>query len=206
MLPRIRKYDSSFRTRWFALILAGAVVSMIGPVIFGTAMFIRQFRAGGVGIGVEQHPWLWHVGMVALWFLPILFLIEWATRGKLMEDTVAEAGDMPRFIGGRIVAGAFLAEMCLWGPRMVTGGVRKQIGLARHRGADRTRAAAMLAELINRGESLPIGALYALAQGRDDAFADALAYLIFHDLLDTSKNADRAWLTSKGKKALGLGK
>jgi hypothetical protein len=143
--------------------------------------------------------------MVCLWFLPILFLIEWATRGKLMENTVDEAGDMPRFIGGRVVAGAFLAEMCLWGPRMVTGGVRKNVGLTRHRKADRLLASAMLAELLNRGESLPIGALYALAQGRDDAFADALAYLMFHDLLDTSKNGDRAWLTSEGKKALGFG-
>jgi len=28
---------------------------MIGPVIFGTAMWIREYRAGGLGIGDVQH-------------------------------------------------------------------------------------------------------------------------------------------------------
>ena len=206
VLPRLKKLDGSFRARWFALLIAGAVVSMIGPVIFGTAMWMRQYRAGGLGIGVVQQPWWWHVAMVSLWFLPILFFIEWITRGKLLENTVDTVGDMGRFIGGRAVAGAAFVEMCLWGPRMVTGGARKQFGLTRHRRADRTLAAAMAAELVNRGDGMPIGDLYALAQNRgDDAFADALAYLMFHDLADVSKKGDRVWLCSDGKKALGVG-
>jgi hypothetical protein len=201
MLPRLRKHDSSFRTRWLALILAGAVVCMIGPLLFGSGLWLRQFN----GRSDVHHPWLWHVGMVALWFLPIMFLVEWVTRGKLFENTVEEMSDVPRQFGsGRIVGGAFIAEMCLWGPRMVTGGVRQNIGLTRHRKADRLLAAAMLAELTNRGESLPIGELFKLAHGRDDAFGDALAYLMFHDLVDTSKTGDRAWLTSGGKRSLGL--
>ena len=204
VLPKLRKLDGSFRARWFALMIAGALVSMIGPVIFGTAMWMRQYRAGGLGIGVVQQPWWWHVVMAALWFLPILFFIEWITRGKLLESTVEDAGDMPRFIGGRMVAGAFFVEMCLWGPRMVTGGVRRQIGLTRHRNADRALSAAMIAELLNRGDGLPIGELFALAHGRDDKFGDALAYLMFHDLADVSKKGDRVWLCSDGKKALGV--
>jgi hypothetical protein len=205
VLPKLKKLDAGFRARWFALLIAGAVVSMIGPVIFGTATWIRQFRAGGLGIGDVQHPWLWHVGVVCLWFLPILFFIEWITRGKLLQDTVEGVSDMPRFIGGRAVAGAFFVEMCLWGPRMVTGGVRRQFGLSRHRRADRALAAAMIAELLNRGGSLPIGEVFKVAQGRDDAFGAALAYLMFHDLVDVSKTGDRVWLCSDGKRALGVG-
>jgi hypothetical protein len=203
VLPKLKKLDASFRGRWLALLFVGALVSMIGPVIFGSAMWIRQYRAGGVGIGIVQHAWWWHLGMVCLWFLPILFLVEWLTRGKLMEDTVAEAGDMPRFIGGRMVAGAFFVEMCLWGPRMVTSGVRKQIGLTSHRHADRTLAASMLAELLNRGEGMPTGDLYVLAKNDGDAFESSLAYLMFHELVDISKSGDRVWLLSEGKKTLG---
>ena len=203
ILPKLKKLDASFRARWFALFVAGALVSMIGPVIFGTAMFMREYRAGGVGIGDAQHSWLWHVGMVSLWFLPILFLIEWITRGKLLENTVEATSDTPRFIAGRAVAGAVFVEMCLWGPRMVTGGIRKQFGLTRLRHADRRLGAAMLAELVNRGEGLPIGELYVLAKNNDDAFAEAMAYLMFHDLADVSKSGDRVWLCSDGKRALG---
>jgi hypothetical protein len=198
VLPRLKSLDKGFRARWFALLIAGALVSMIGPVIFGSATWIRQYRTAD-----EVHPWLWHVGMVCLWFLPILFLIEWMTRGKLLENTVEETAGMGRFVAGRMVAGAVFVEMCLWGPRMVTGGVRKQIGLTRHRHADRGLAAAMVAELINRGDGLPIGELFALAGNRDDVFGDALAYLMFHDLADVSKTGDRVWLCSEGKKALG---
>src|SRR5918993_1445108 len=100
ILPKLKKLDSSFRARWLALLVAGALVSMIGPVIFGTATFIRQFRAGGLGIGDVQHPWLWHVGFACVWFLPILFFIEWITRGKLLENTVDATSDTPRFIAG----------------------------------------------------------------------------------------------------------
>jgi hypothetical protein len=201
ILPKLKALDRSFRTRWFALLIAGAVVSMIGPVIFGTLFWMRQF--GGRHVLV-QHSWWWHVGFVCLWFLPILFFIEWITRGKLLENTVEETSDMGRFIAGRAVAGAVFVEICLWGPRMVTGGVRKQFGLSRHRHADRALAAAMLAELLNRGDGLPIGDLFALAQNRDDAFSGSLAYLMFHDLVDISKTGDRVWLLSEGKKELGV--
>ena len=150
ILAKLKKLDTSFRTRWLALLIAGALVSMIGPVIFGTATFIRQYRAGGVGIGVEQEPWLHHVGYACLWIL-----------------------------AGR---------------------------LNRQRRADRALAAAMLAELLNRGDGLPIGEVFKVAQDRgDSAFSAALAYLMFHDLVDVSKTGDRVWVCSDGKRALGVG-
>ncbi|MEA2709530.1 MAG: hypothetical protein QOF78_2131 [Phycisphaerales bacterium] len=203
VLPKLTKIDTGFRGRWFALILAGAIVSMFGPIIFGSAIWLRQFRGAGVGIGEKYHSWWWVVGMTCLWFLPILFFIEWITRGKLLDSAVEDVGDMPRFVAHRAVAGAFFVELCLWGPRMVTGGVRKQIGLTTHRHADRTLAAAMLAELLNHGEGMPIGKLYVLAKNDDHAFSTTLAYLMFHDLVDVSKKGDRVWLLSEGKRTLG---
>lgn len=201
ILAKLKALDKNFRVRWFALFMLGAIVSLFGPIIFGSLFWMRQFGRHHVSM---HHSWLWHVGFTCLWFLPILFFIEWVTRGKLLENTVEEVDGMGRFIGGRVVAGAVFVEVCLWGPRMVSGGVRKQFGLSRHRRADRALAAAMYAELLNRGEGLPIGELFVLAQNRDEAFSDALAYLMFHDLVDVSKSGDRVWLTSEGKKTLGI--
>ena len=93
--------------------------------------------------------------------------------------------------------GLVLVELCLWGPRMVIAGAKKLHHLGRHRGADRALAAELLAALANRGEGMPTAELYPLAHGRDDAFGDSLAYLLFHDLIGISKSGDRAWLLSE---------
>ena len=68
-----------------------------------------------------------------------------------------------------------------------------------------TLAAAMIAALLNAGDGLPIGDLFVLAQNRDEAFSNSLAYLMFHDLVDISKKGDRVWLLSEGKRSLGFG-
>jgi hypothetical protein len=204
LLAKLRAIDSGFRMRWLALFVAGAFVSMTGPMLFGSLFWLKQFKGQGVGIGDLHHSWLWHVGVTAAWFLPILFLVEWVTRGKLMEDAAAEAADMGRYAGGRLMQGAFLAEMCLWGPRMVIAGVTKQVGLGKHARTDRKLAAEMLATLLNAGEGIGTGQLYLLAKGNDQAFADVLAYLMFHDLIGVSAKGDRAWLLSDGKRQLGV--
>ena len=203
ILPRLRKLDAGFRGKWLALMLLGAAVSLVGPAIVAAIMRMREFRGGGVGIGDEERTWLWHFAVACAWLLPLLFLLEWLTRGfadRMFEDTRDDDPDW----AGRVVGGALIIDVCLWGPRMVTGGVRRQVGLSRHRRADRTLAAAMLAELLNRGHAVPTPELLLLAKGRDEAFAAALAYLMFHDLVGVSKNGDRAWLLSEGKRMLGV--
>ena len=100
--------------------------------------------------------------------------------------------------------GLVLVELCLWGPRMVIAGTKKLHHLGRHRGADRALAAELLAALANRGEGMPTAQLYPLAHGRDDAFGDSLAYLLFHDLIGISKSGDRAWLLSEARRSLRL--
>ena len=200
--PRLARVERGFRSRWLMLMLAGAAVAMIGPVLFGSAWWLRNFRAPGVGIGVEYQPWIRCVLLWAAILLPVLFLIEWVTRGRLFDNTVEAMDDMPLGVERRLVGGAFLAEMCLWGPRMITAGFRNLAGLARHRDADRVLAAAIIATLLNRGEGVGVVELYAHAQGRDDAFGRVLAYLLFYELIGMSKNGDRLWLLSDAKKVL----
>lgn len=204
LLPKLRKLDAGFRARWLVLMVVGAAVSMIGPVLIATWLWLREFRSGGVGIGDVQHSFAWHLGVASACFLPVLFAVEWLSRGRLVDDAFEDTKDDGADWAGRVVAGAAILDMCLWGPRMVTGGARRLLGLRRHRAADRALAAAMLAELFNRGQGMPVAELFTLAKDRDEAFSAALAYLMFHDLIDISKNGDRAWVVSEAKRTLGV--
>ena len=204
VLPKLRKLDAGFRGRWLVLMIVGAAVSLIGPAIVASILYTMEFRTGGVGIGDEQKPWVRHFWITCLWFLPVLFFLEWITRGKFVDQTFENTQEDDPDFAGRAVGGAMIIDTTLWGPRMVTGGFRKQAGLTHHRRADRTLAAAMLAELLNRDQGASIDDLFALAQGRDEAFTKALAYLMFHELVDVSKNADRVWLLSEAKRKLGV--
>jgi hypothetical protein len=213
LLAKLRAMERGFATRWMMLAFGGGVVCLIGPAIFGTFYWLRQFRGGGVRIA-ETHTWIGAVSLTAAWFLPVLFFIEWVTRGKLLENTLDTAGDMGfsygnRMVGGgyfagRAMTGAMLIEICLWGPRMVIGGAKRLFSRTQHASADRNLAAKMLHAMLLRGEGLPTAQLYPLANGRDDAFSDALAYLLFFDLIGIAKAGDRAWITSEGKRALKL--
>jgi hypothetical protein len=211
VLAKLRAMERGFFTRWLILALVGGVVCMIGPVIFGTLFWLRQYR-DGVAI-VEPRPWLIVVSMTAAWFLPILFLIEWLTRGSLLENTLEGASDMGFSYGGRMaggsyfagraVAGAMIVEMCLWGPRMVIGGITRLFHRTAHARADRKLAARMLHAMIVKGEGLPTAQLYPLASDAD-AFSETLAYLIFFDLIGLSKKGDRAWILGEAKRTLGI--
>ena len=204
MFAQLRRLEGGFRARWSLLILAGAAFCLIGPVLFGTFIWLHQFqerRSAGT-----EYSWLNRVIVTGLVFLPILFAIEWATRGKMLEEGAEALGDSMRLPGVRGAGqGLVILEMCLWGPRMVIGGTRKLLGLSQHRRADRALAAEMVATLANRGEGIPTAQLYPLAKNDDAAFGDALGYLLFHDLIGISKAGDRAWLLSDARRALRLG-
>jgi hypothetical protein len=193
--------EGSFVARWTLLVALGSLFCLLGPVIVGSFIWLKQFQTRGMAM----HSWLFRVAQTGVFFLPILFLIEWATRGKLLEEGAEALGAGSRLPVGRQAAqGMVFLEMCLWGPRMVIAGTKKLYNLSKHRGADRNLAADMLAMLVNAGQGIPSAQLYPLAKNNDDAFSDALAYLLFHDLIGISKTGDRAWLLSEAKRTLGV--
>jgi hypothetical protein len=203
---RLAAMQRDFRARWIGLLALGAIVCMIGPVVIGSAIWAKQFgRRRGVVLGHAAHSWVACVGMTALWFLPILFVIEWLTRGKLLESVTDAAQDSyhPLF-AGRALGGAFFVEVCLWGPRMVIGGTRRILDQSKHAGADRLLCAKIVHALAIRGEGAATAELFRHADGRDIAFGDALGCLMFYDVIGISKNGDRAWLLSEAKKTLHL--
>src|SRR2546430_6753041 len=116
---KLARMEQSFLARWLLLVLAGAAFCLIGPVLFGTLIWLHQFGERGG----EIHSWLNRVVVTGVIFLPILFLLEWATRGKMFEEGAETLGDSVRLPGVRGAAqGLVIVEMCLWGPRMVIAG------------------------------------------------------------------------------------
>jgi hypothetical protein len=204
---KLRRNESAFRTRWIILIALGAIVTMLVPLVIAALKWSAQ--------AMRRNPPPQSFMMIAFQVcaiaLPIFFLLEWITRGKLMEKTAETVGDLGLSSGARLMPGvgrgvaviAFI-EFCLWGPRMVIAGSKRIFGMSRHRGADRALAGKMLHALIVKGEGLPTAKLYPLADGRDDAFSDALAYLLFFDLIGISKTGDRAWMLGDAKRTLKL--
>jgi hypothetical protein len=201
---RLREMERSFRTRWIGLMVLGAFATMFGPVVIGSIMYGAQFNARRVG---TIHSWTAMVGRVAIFVLPVLFFLEWITRGKLFEDAAesySEAEGLARFGMGRGMAYVIFMEVCLWGPRMVIAGTKKIAGQGSHARADRNVAAAIVHAFVINDGGMGTGQLYPLAGGRDDVFADVLAYLMFFDVIGISKKGDRAWLCSDAQKALKL--
>lgn len=205
MRDKLLAMERSFRARWLGLIVLGACATMFGPLVIGSIAWGGQFSAHHVG---PIRPWMVMVGVTSAIMLPILFGIEWLTRGKLLESAADAYGEMGswRYVTGanRGMAGLVFFEICLWGPRMVIAGSKKIAGQSKHADADRNVAATIVRAFALRDEGINTGELFTLSGGNDAIFGDALAYLLFLDLIGISKAGDRAWLLSQARRALDL--
>src|SRR4051794_1660234 len=86
--PRLARMENSFVARWTLLVVLGSAFCLIGPLLVGSLLWLHQFQQRGAII----HSWLSRVITTGVVFLPILFLIEWATRGKLLEEGAEALG------------------------------------------------------------------------------------------------------------------
>jgi hypothetical protein len=201
VLGKIRRNEAAFRTRWITLITLGFFVVWIGPALAATIVLLYQVRHLP-----DPQPW----GQLFVWCsvigLPILFALEWATRGSFMESAMDGLGD-PDTIAGRYAhtrggVAVLLTEISLWGPRMVIAGARRLAAAARLGKAPQAPAAALLAVMLRQEDGMSSG--QALTQsGLDaDSFGDALGYLTFHEIVGISKDGTRLWVATEARKRL----
>ena len=204
----LKRGDASFVARWIVLAILGFLVLWIGPIIAATVAYLLRMRD-------SYTPWLTCFIWSCLILLPILFFFEWLTRGKFFDNTIDGMGDVRDYasyggagayhafyLRGRIAAGAFAIEMCLWGPRMVIAGFRRIAALSRVKPKDYAPAAALLAPLMRQEDGLSTGAVMTQAKLNADDFAAALAHLSFHELVGISQDGARIWMLSDARKKL----
>jgi hypothetical protein len=197
-------YDRSFRTRWLLLMTLGLVVTLFGPVAIGSIIWFAQFSDRHIG---ETRSWLDVVVTTGAIVIPIQFLLERLTRGKLLESMAESLGEssspLTYMVRGRATVGIVFVEACLWGPRIFNAGWKRIRGLSLQGRASRATAGKILESLLQRdGGITTADAMVASGTLDDNAFGDALGYLMFLDFVDLSKTGDRVWASSDARRAI----
>jgi hypothetical protein len=190
----LRAHERRFRLGIIALLIGGAALALVGPIIVGSLVFLKQFRRGHVA----SMSWFAAVGITAFFVVPLIFAIEFATGGKFIDDFAETMADRP-FTVRRAGSGAVFLEVFLWGPRMIIAAFRRVSGINACKGHDRALAAAMLGKLLMRDESMPAGEVF---DATNPAAVASLTYLTFYDWIDISKAGDRIWILSEARKRL----
>jgi hypothetical protein len=197
---RLRRLDASFRTRWTILAVLGFIVLWIGPLVCAAILWASQ-KLEHRGYTTFLAFFLWSAAIL----LPLLFLLEFLTRGAFLESSVNSV-DTSTLAGNyamrRAGAGLVAIEVCLFGPRMIIAGIKRVAGAGRFSTNDRQAAAQILSALLRREDGMDAGTLFTESALPDDAFGQALAYLTFHDHIGISKDGARIWLLSDARKQL----
>lgn len=178
------------------MLLFGAPMLSLGPMFFGS---IWWFEVAGVA-------WWPTVCRSAFVVLPVLFLIEWRTSGNFATDTTAA---IPTLGFGRVAvparraAASYLIVMvlCLLGPGLVLGAWRRLRTLWLHRGADRSRAAKIVGELMLCDGGVDV---FSLLHGREELtdLSSTFAYLVGREWIDFSKDGGKVWVLSESRKRI----
>ena len=198
----LRKRESTHKTTSTLFLVGGLAWLVVAIAFIASIAWIMQFGRRGRAL-MPAGSWSWYYMMTALIAGPLLFFLEYVTRGSFLSDAADEYKDygaVSRHMMGRGMAFVIFIEMGLWGPRSVLSAFRKFSGSRSMAGADRDAAAMIIANLLRGGDGLPIGAALAGVQG--SASSDALAYLAYYDWIGISKSGDRVWVLSDAKRAL----
>jgi hypothetical protein len=200
VLARVRKHERSFRSRWALMFVLGMVALWIGPFLAATIIWVLQFHLGGIPDS-WGYLFTWSMGLI-----PLLFLMEWMTRGAFMDDAVDGIGgadNMSASFGHRQMSSlALVTEISLWGPRIIITAARRFTAASRLGRNPQPAAAAVLAVLLRRDDGTPSASVLTQSGLSADDFGDALAYLTFHEWIDISKDGAVVWICTAARKRL----
>lgn len=202
IVRRLRAFDARYRTRWTTLLLLGVLVCWVGPVFFTMIIWITQYMAHSDAIDLPvTFAWCCAIG------IPVLFALEFATRGMFYEtpdgaSVDSMGGDAP---ANRAGAFALMIEISLWGPRMVITGIKRLRSEGRFGNTTRKTGATIVICLAKCEDGgMGTAQIFTRCAVSDELFADALAYLMYHDRVDISKDGSRIWILSETRRRLIL--
>lgn len=144
--------------------------------------------------------------IIAVVCLPALFLLAAKAQrplpspgsdAGLLADRGREGGSSPL---DPVKAAAERANM---GPRLVLWGVQQVRGRSAFGAVSHERLSAALATLVTADAGVPPVKLLLPGESADQ-LEPLLGALLHHDMADLSKNADRVWITTEGKRKVGL--
>jgi hypothetical protein len=203
LVDKLRREDLMFRVRWLCLLGAGLVMLWAVPALISWIVCAVRGRSTGS----------WPVVLVccAAVVLPILFGIEYVTRGKFLEEVFAEndvLGGTSRFSRAFFyswyegIGLILLLEIFLWGPRMTLAAVRHLRAASKFSTASFAAAAAIVRSLLREDGGQSAADVMTYAGLEPSIFSDTLAYLAFHDYVGIASDGTWVWLNSDARKRL----
>jgi hypothetical protein len=206
LVDRLRHEDLMFRVRWLCLLGAGLAMLWAVP-----ALLSWIYCALRSGAGTLASSWPVTLVCCAAVVIPILFGIEYVTRGKFLEEVFDEVD----FLGGtsRFSRGFFyswyegvgliiVVEIFLWGPRMTLAAIRHLGAASKFSTLSFAAAAAILRVLLGEEGGQSAAEIMTRAGLQPSVFSDALAYLAFHDYIGIADDGTWVWLNSDARKRM----
>jgi len=204
------------------MIAAGTPLSFLGPLFLTVIVSFtcrRWFPIEGSDYQVSFKLFFLGVSSVVL---PLLYHLEWRTKGNFRTDlsNVANvpAGTVTSLYvagGGGIAAGVIAAnsrsiasvfvEVFLGGPRLVLGGLCKQRMAKRLVSARTEKTERVIKELLQREKGFESTTLLRGAEKMEDLMP-TLAYLLYYDWIGVGQDWKKVWLLSESRRVLRTSK
>ena len=213
IIPILRRRERVFRAKIAVMLAFGLPLSLLGPFMLGTIFWFVCLLLW------HWYPWSWFFGSAVLVIVPLLYRMV-LRGGDYLMDAVKASGASPDASAGlwalsHIYDDSMLAtvaiaahpqasaagfvELFLFGPRQVVSAIRQWRAARLMQNPDLTLAANILALLLRANRSLETRQLP--AADKMSTLAPVLAYLVFHDWIGLSANADKTWLLTSSRES-----
>lgn len=207
----LAEVDLAYRNGAWTAILGGAVLCLVPPFLLTLMCLVLTHETiGGWGFGVTFL-------IMAVLGLPGLFLLAQRVQRpfpgpktpaseqmRVRRDEVVEddesANEETAVLARRATE---LGERANLGPRLVLWGVGRVRAPSAFGDVPPARVAAALVTLAEAGGGISPVKLLQPGESADD-LEPLLGVLLYHDLADLSKRADRVWITTGAKRKLDL--
>ena len=195
MLDRV---EQSHRNNAWAGIAGGGVLCLFSVLLLTLIYYILAFGSIG-GWGFKATYLI--IGVVCL---PLLFWIAYKLQGSVLEATVPGSDLLQtRIIGRRVIPLLVVGEVANIGPRLVLWGVSQVRGRSAFGPMSHERVGTALLTLVAADGGISPAKLILPGESADQ-LEPLLGVLLYFELADISKNADRVWVTTEAKRKLGM--
>ncbi len=192
----LKKFRRIHSIKTYTALFGGAMLCFVGPLLF--TVFFTFFSS----MLIASYGFWGTYGIVAAVTLPICFLMAHTLRGSVLEHWVPDGDSLSGRLMRRTIAPTLiLLEVANIGPRLILWAIDRMRDQDRVRGATLDRIAICLAELSRTDGGISPASL--LLPGEPaDRLEPLLAFLLYHGMIDLSRQGDRVWLVSHVRRQL----
>ena len=195
ILPYLHNLQRAHMLQSYAAFFGGAALSLIGPMLVTMSFLLLSLSL------IADHGFWGAYWIIAGCTIPLFFFLAWSTRGSILEANLDGDTSGGMFFGRMIVKWLIILEVANIGPRLVIWSIERFRGAHRVRRTKLGRVAQYVAMLAQANDSLKPAQLL-FPEESADQLEPLLAFLLYHQIVDLAKRADRVWLSSIAREKL----